>query len=66
MLKKQFLGVPAAMHWVKDLASPQLWRRLQLWLGFDPWLGILIHMLWVWLKNKPHTQPPTKPSSPWD
>ena len=22
---------------VKDLVLPQLWRRLQLWFGFDPW-----------------------------
>ena len=27
----------ALAHWVKDLASPQLWFRLQLWLGSDPW-----------------------------
>ena len=30
-------------QWVKDLALPQLWNRLQLQLGFDPWPGNL-HM----------------------
>ena len=24
-------------QWVKDLALPQLWHRLQLQLGFNPW-----------------------------
>ena len=31
----KILGVPA--QWVKDPALLQLWRRSQLWLGFDPW-----------------------------
>lgn len=28
---------PGPVQWVKDLALPQLWCRLQLWLGFSPW-----------------------------
>ena len=36
---------------VKDLALPQLWRRLQLRLRFDPWPWN-IHMLWVRPKKK--------------
>ena len=31
--------IPRPAQWVKDLASPQLWLRLQLWLGSDPWPG---------------------------
>ena len=27
---------PSLEQWVKDLALPQLWLRLQLWLGSDP------------------------------
>ena len=36
---------------VKDLPSPQLWHRLQLKLGFDPWPG-KFHMLQVQPKKK--------------
>ena len=25
------------VQWIEDLALPQLWRRSQLWLKFDPW-----------------------------
>lgn len=28
--------VPGLVQWAKDLALPQLWSRLQLWLRFDP------------------------------
>ena len=36
---------------VKDLVlSLQLWHRLQLQLGFNPWPGI-IHMSWIWRKE---------------
>ena len=31
---------------VKDSLVPQLWHRLQLQRGFDPWPG-KFHMLWV-------------------
>ena len=30
---------PGLARWVKDPALPQLWCRLQLWLGFSPWPG---------------------------
>ena len=42
-------------QWVKDLALPQLWRRLQLWRKFDPRPG-KFHMPWV--------SPPTHPPPP--
>ena len=29
--------IPRPAQWVKDLALPQLWLSLQLWLRFDPW-----------------------------
>ena len=32
---------------LKDLALPQLWHRLQLWLGFKPWSGNF-HIPQVW------------------
>ena len=38
--------IPSLAQWVKDLAVPQLWQSLQLWLGFDSWPGNF-HMLWV-------------------
>ena len=34
--------IPGLAQWVKDLASPQLWHRSQLWLGFNPQLGTSI------------------------
>ena len=27
--------IPGLQQWVKDLTLPQLWYRLQLWLGFS-------------------------------
>ena len=42
---------PGLTKWVKDSALLQLWCRLQLRLGFDPWPGNL-HMLQVQLKKK--------------
>ena len=30
-------SIPGPVKWVKDLALLQLWHRLQLQLGFDPW-----------------------------
>ena len=39
-------SIPSPAQWVKDLALPQLWRRFQLYLGFDPWPGNF-HILWV-------------------
>ena len=38
-------------QWIKDSALPELWRRLQLWLRFDPWLWNF-HMPWVWGKKR--------------
>lgn len=38
-------------QWSKDLALPQLWHRLQLWLRFDPWQGNF-HMLQLQAKKK--------------
>ena len=29
--------IPHPAQWVKNLALPQLWLRLQLWLRSDPW-----------------------------
>lgn len=37
--------------WVKDLALLQMWHRLQLGPGFDPWPGNL-HMSRMWSKRK--------------
>ena len=34
---------------LKNLALPQLWHRLQLWLRYSPWPGNF-HMPWVWPK----------------
>ena len=51
----QLSGVPAVAQWVKDLALLQLWRRLQLWLGFDSWPGNF-YMPWVWPKKKNKTK----------
>ena len=31
--------IPGPAQWVKGLALPQLWLRLRLWLGSDPWPG---------------------------
>jgi len=45
------LGVPAVAQWVNDLALLQLWHRLQLQFGFNPWPGNF-HMPFVWLKKK--------------
>ena len=42
---------PSLAQWVKDLVLSQLWHRLQLRLGFDPWIGNL-HMLQVRPKKK--------------
>ena len=30
-------SIPSLAQWVKDLAFPQLWLRLQLRLGSNPW-----------------------------
>ena len=38
-------------QWVKDLALLQLWHRLRLWCGSDPWPGNF-HMLQEWPKEK--------------
>ena len=31
------ISIPNRTQWVKDPALPQLWYRLQMWLGSDPW-----------------------------
>ena len=38
---------PARSKGLKDLALPQLWQSLQLWLRLSPWPGNF-HMSWVW------------------
>ena len=38
--------IPGSVQWVKDPALPQLWRRSQLQLGFNPWPWNF-HMPWV-------------------
>jgi len=43
--------VSLVVQQVKDPALPQLWSRLQLRLGFDPWPGNF-HMLWAWPKQR--------------
>ena len=43
---KAFFRVPIVAQRVKDLSLMQLWLRLQLQLGFDPWAGNF-HMLGV-------------------
>ena len=30
-------SIPSLVQWVKGPGLPQLWLRLQLWLGYDPW-----------------------------
>ena len=35
-------SIPGLAQWVKDLVLAQLWHRLQLWLGSDPWPGNFI------------------------
>ena len=37
--------------WGKDIALLQLWHRLQLWLGFDPWPR-KFHMPQAWPKER--------------
>ena len=44
-------GDPILVQWVKNPTLLQLWCRLQLWLGFNPWPGNF-HVLWVWPKKK--------------
>ena len=36
------MGVLTVAQWVKDVVLLQLWSRLQLQLGFDPWPGNFI------------------------
>ena len=31
--------IPGLVQWIKDLALPQLWHRLQVQLRSDPWPG---------------------------
>ena len=56
-IKITSLGVPVVAQGVKDPALPQLWYRLKLKLGLDPWPRNF-HVLWVWPKKK-------KKKSPW-
>ena len=55
--ERDYFGVPAGMHWVKNLtAEPQViaevqvrspvWTLRKLWLGVNPWPG-KVHMPWV-------------------
>ena len=43
--------IPGLMQWVKDAALRQLCHRLQLQLGFDPWLRNF-HMSQGWWEKK--------------
>ena len=52
---KKDLAVPTVVQWVKGLALPQLWHRLQLWLRFDP-LPENFHMLQVEQKKKKRSE----------
>ena len=45
------LGVPCVVQQVKDPVLLQLWCRLQLWLGSNPWPRNF-SMPRVWLKKK--------------
>ena len=36
-------SIPNLELWVRDPTLPQLWFRLQLWLGSDPWPGNSIY-----------------------
>ena len=53
--KYSIIGVPTAAPWVKDLALPELWYRLQLWLRFSSWTRNF-HMPWVQPKKKGRTR----------
>ena len=55
------LAVPAVAQWVKYPAFPQLWRRSQLWLRFDPWPWELPYTVGT---AKPKKQNSTKQYSP--
>ena len=39
-------SIPALVQWAKDPVLLQLWLRLQLWFGSDPWPRNF-HTLWV-------------------
>ena len=43
--------IPSMVQWTKDLVLLQLWRKWQLWLGFDFWSGGF-HMLQMRLKTE--------------
>ena len=50
-------SIPGPVQWLKDLTLPELYHRLQLWLGFSPGLGNfhrLQLLLKIFLKNKSH------------
>ena len=42
-------SIPSLAQWVRDLVLPQLWHRLQLQVGFNPWSGNFDGMA---IKNK--------------
>ena len=46
------VGVPTKVQQVKDLASLQLWWRLEVWLGFNPWPGNFHNQGCGWKKKK--------------
>ena len=49
-------SIPGPAQWVKDPLLPQLWPRLWLQLGFNPW-PTNFHMLWVRPKKTPKQNP---------
>ena len=57
-LKICLKGASTVPQWVKDLVLPELWRRLQLQLGFDPWPGHF-HMPRVQTKKKKKRRHPS-------
>ena len=44
-------SIPGTVQWLKNPVLPQLWCRLQLWLGFDPWPRVF-HISHVQQKKK--------------
>ena len=44
-------SIPGPVQWLKDPVLLQLWCRLQLWLGFDPWPRVF-HISHVQQKKK--------------
>ena len=48
---------PGPVQWIKDPALLKLWRRLKLWLRFNPWPGDLWYATSSAEKEKTQLQP---------